>query len=80
LVVLTKLHEKGVKGKSEKGAAERISLLDSRFAADEGHTSIVEKQYVTFAAIMCLDVSPKDLPPCRSAGECGFLGQSESTK
>ena len=64
LVVLTKLHQKGVEGKSEKGAAQRISLLDSSFTTDEGHFSIVEEQQRTFETVMRLDVSPQDIPPC----------------
>ena len=68
-VVSANFCDKWMEGESEKSAAEGVALLDSSFAVNEGHLSIVEEHQVTLATVMCLNVLPKDVPFCWSGQE-----------
>jgi hypothetical protein len=62
LMVSANVCENCMLGKSKHRAAQRVALLNTSFATDEGHVSIVEEPQVTFAAVMCRDVLPQDVP------------------
>ena len=64
-MVEAKGQEDRVDSKGEEGASQRVSLLDSCLAVDDGRLSFVEITERARAAVMCLDVVPQDVPSKR---------------